>query len=714
MRTLGTSFVTGNRLFAPVSGAGSGTLPPVVAETLPSASTFLPAAPAETTASTSGAKKGLMKHATHLVDLVLDIVPGTEEGTLPEFDHFSSLIGQLFTHIEAKEIDAVNEKFDGSPSLAMGFDAEGRPYVAYKYGIGRAEGQKIMRTVREAREMFGDTALGEIFADCVRLLRTRIARFGKKTKELVFQADLLFTPSNGAKTVTGDAVIIRANPFGITYTLSKGSKFYESARDADIGLVVHTVKRSVIDPETGVIKDPEPHDNPDDIEEFVTMLRTEKIFAIDPWSRRVSIDRGEAPFSREKREEIERIVHKMHTGLSHLSKEFRTKWSPFLPHFKIFLNSSLKPGRSGGLYRAAAADEPFNFDYLAEEFQAWLTMRSEQISITSSGSTSPRAPKKKPGEFAALMAAHREELHAYFRAYYDANRIQYFLKPHMQEVYRSKLGGGPIEGIMIIDDVIAVKLVNRLTFTMDNFSGEPARRQMKRLQSAHALKKKPAKNIPTPKVLRAWHAGSAFFIGKLQPPHAGHIALIGAAIVQLGADHVFVIPSSKEPNPYAESWQELGVADTKKELVAGNYRHVFSQKLREEILRSGLAAGVRIEPMDSRAFWSHLKHAQDNNRRGQVALIMGQKEIDAGRYQEQLARFGSHLRALPIAMQEGGISGTSVRRAIKSLHEHGDIASYEFLVRAFAFIPKVKDRNRIIGQLLYEWKLVENAVARLI
>lgn len=657
-------------------------------------------------ATLASTRKGIIEHSEHFADLIIDVVPGTEDGSFPGLKNFDSLTRRFVSDIERKEIAVLNEKFDGSPAIALGYDAEGRPFVAYKRGVAR--GSKIIRTVKEARKVHTNPLMTAIYEDCIRYLRRSMARFHEK--DVIFQADLLFTPSNGTKVVTEDAVTIKANPFGIEYTLPAGLKFYPFAAEAKIGLVVHSAMKRVIDPETGEVSDGEPLDDEGLIESFVKTIRSEEVFVIDPWSRRVQIDQGEDSFTVEKRSEILGILQNMHDDLQALDGEFRERWKTFLPQFKTFLNSSLKEGHRGGIYRAAAEGEPYDFELIVNKFREWIKTRSETVRISPKGTKTYLAPLSMPEEFEMfLFGKNYRMLCRYIRAYFDANRIQYTLKPHMREVYSSKLGGGKIEGIIITDGTTLVKLVDRLDFTMQNFSGEKKRKLRKKTKIKSGKKPKVKKQVPTPLLYRKWHAGAVFYLGKFQPLHAGHVANIGAAAAAFGPENVHVIASNKEPDLEATNWKDMGIAKRKKDLLSGDYVHVFSQELRQEIFRLGLPEGVNLKFADIAAFWSYLNWARARNLEGNIFFMMGQKEMKAGRYRQQLERFKTHLVPHPLPMQLGGMSGTQVRQAIKSLHERGDLASYYFLLSAFAFVPK-KMQDPIIGQSLKEWAQAHAAV----
>lgn len=662
---------------------------------------------------------GAFGHGTHLVDLLLDIKPGTESSTLPAFDRFISFIGQLINQIDAGEM-RLNEKFDGSPAILLGIDGDGKPFVAFKYAISGKREPRLVRSAAEAHEVFRGSDLAKIYEDCIRCMGPRIGEFGRDG--FVFQADVLFTQSNNAREVMEDEVRIHANESGLTYVIKPDSEYFKAAAEAKVGLVVHTIARRVIDEETGGITGLKTMHDETLVREFTRALRSSDVFAIDPWSYGVKIDRDEGrTLSARKKGMIERMIEDMRSDLSDLSPEFRTEWSKtFQAQFSIFLNDCLKAGGTGGIYKAAAAGKPFDFDLLVNAFQAWYEPRSRHLSINQKGEKGWASPKRMPEKFPEFLNVHRQELHDFLKAYYDGIRILYLLKPHMKEAYASKLGGGPIEGIMLTDEMsgLKLKLVDRLVFTRLNFAGEQERARQKLLRGVarEAEVRAARERDAVPDVLKSIQDGALFYVGKLQPPHAGHVALISAAIAAFGVENVVILASGKEPNLAAQHWKELSVTDkpVKRDIAARKWTHVFTPELRMEMLRYGLPPEARIHIADLSAFWGgYFRRMHEAGGREPVSVLMGQKEISSGRYKEMKRRLGDRLRVISLDMQRDGLSGTDVRQAIRSLYENGDEDSYNFLRRALDYIPR-KELDRVIGRLLHEWQLVDAKAAELV
>jgi len=427
----------------------------------------------------------------------------------------------------------------------------------------------------------------------------------------------------------------------------------------------------------------------------------------------VQIDRGEETFTYERRHGVEAILQDVCANVESLNAEFRQAWKYFLPQFKTFLNSSLQEGRDGGIYRAAVAGEAFNLDLIAERFHEWLTARSEEVRFNKKGKKTSRVRPIMVRKFEAFYDERRDAFFAYLKAYFDAIRIEYMLRKHMPEVSASKLGGGPTEGVM----VGRVKLVDRLGFTMGNFAGGRIGKNKK--SGVRAKQRKTKKAQPRmPQLYRKWYGATpvsaVFSLPKIQPPHIGHIAMIRSAVAVFGAERVFVLPSLNEPDLNAAHWKGLGVADTRKKLVAGDYTYVFSNKLREEMLRYGLPAGVHVEFAATNTFRRYLNRNLARRRDGKVGFLIGQKEVDEERFRKQFARYDDYLEPCVIPMQGGGVSATAVRQlGIRRLFETGYTDAYDFLWNALGYIP-ASERNRIIHRLLKEWEAVDRVVRRLV
>ncbi|MCB0329177.1 MAG: hypothetical protein KDD70_05925 [Bdellovibrionales bacterium] len=665
-------------------------------------------------ASLSAASKrsGVNKHTEHMADTVLDLAPGAETKTLPTFEAYRGFMVDLMDQIKSKEITFLNEKFDGSPALLLGYDGEGKPFVAYKHGLGSSRGQRIVRSAADAKELFPeDSPMKGILSDCIRYLRQRLERF--EEKNVMFQADLLFTPNNGAKQIpaSGD-VLIQPNAFGVEYRLKEGSKFHAHAKEARVGLVVHSALRREIDSNTGQVTEGDAISDPAVVENFVRAIRSKAVFAIDPWSRRIDLrQEGIRDFPEGKERRLKRELEEMGGALATLSPEFRTAWGRVSKYFQQYVNSHLKEGKSGGLLKAASGEEPFDFAKLVRGFSDWVTEKSTRVVPTKTGKKT-EIPKVTEERLGHILKEHLPELHIAFKAYYDANRIQGELKPFMTPVYQSKLGGGRIEGVIFSDDTTIVKLVDRLDFSKNNFSGEAERRRAARARYRERLRETAERTQvkdTKPSPFTEWQPDAVFIVGKFQPPHSGHIAFIKKVQEEAGDKPVYVLASNKQPDLDAEKWNNMGVStkarkgEVESDLRAARYDRVFSVDFRADCFREAFGdelAGVHF--LSPREFWSYVREAKREGRPGKVRLAVGKKEIDEGRYSDQFARYGSHVEALTIEMQKDGVSGTEMKTALRNLALHGDEGSYQHLRYGFDYMPAGK-RSEFIHRAYQAW-----------
>ncbi len=649
---------------------------------------------------------GVVRHRAHWVDLILE--QGASANLNPAVD-FEKIARDLIAGIRKKEIEILNEKIDGAPAIVFGFDSDDRPFVVYKLDIGRKSGPpRLIHSREDCAKYFDlDNPVGQILAEAIEQLAPAMQRYGRR--DLTFQADLLFTPVSGEKREDPltQSLHFKPNRHGIEYILPQGSKFQPYAAEAKVGLVVHTVGVRQIGEEGKL--EINPSSETLEIEALLKAIRSPELFAIDPWSRKVRIDQNmQLGFTQDKATRAEELLSSIRDKSSSLSREFQAEWKRLLPHLKIFFNSSLKDGGTGGIYKAAQADEPFDFQRILDKFQGWVDARSIKAGPT---------PKWVARKFEHLRTASHGEFSALCEAYFDAIRLQYLLKPHMQEVYSSKLGGGRIEGVILQSGETVVKLVDRLDFTMLNFQGDEERRRIRKLNNRAKdyepvdQRKKFASLETLPAPFNSWHPGAVFVILKAQPPHTGHIALINEVVAKAGDAPVYVIASAKSPIVRSAHWKRFGATDTKRELNDQDYTYILDKNLRKEILRAGVEKAAKIHFIEPQAFWAYVSRAKKEEASGQVYLAMGEKEADEGRYDKQLEKYRSHLCPIVVKMQKEGISGTMVREAIKAVAQSGDFHSEQLLDRAFEFIPADR-RNDVIERVIQAWKKVDAHASR--
>lgn len=577
-------------------------------------------------------------------------------------------------------------------------------------------------------------ALQSVYAQAIAEIGPGLARWRQNARvagvdpaELVFQGDLLFSePQVEAESGqtegeekkprvvrTPEAVRIQAN--SLSYTVGATHPLFVELSRARVGIALHTVGRRVLGPDGRVAN--VAWNAPADVrraavESLVHALRGPTLFAIDTWRKDVVLARS---FSAAQVELARELMVGVSARLAMLTPQFKRAWSAkHEARFRIFFNSFLKPGSNGGFFRDAREGKALDYDRLMRRLNGWLAERVKRETEDESDEAALRELRTGP---------HAAELRALIEAYFMASQLQYLLMPALGEVFESKLGGGEVEGVMLETSDTIVKLVDRLGFTLRNNAhwNRGNRGGSAPDTSATGLET----SLPAP--FDGISGGEAFVLMKGQPVHSGHIEMIRQAVKQNAGAPVHVILSSKEPDLTAQDWRDLGVADTKKALERRNYTYVFDVGLKREILEAGLKSEitrgrVRIHTLNpgllwvASARWLHERETGVALKRP-VSLVVGEKEMDQARYDDQLEQYAGVLTPLVIPMQSGGVSGTQVRRALRDAVS-GDAAlekaAMQVIAESLAAVPNARTRARLVKRVIARYREVDARVTELL
>lgn len=639
----------------------------------------------------------LIRHGTHLVDLIL-------HGDTVSVSHYARIMRGLCEQIDAGSIPLLNEKFDGSPAIVLGFTSAERPFVAYKGGLSRKGEQALITAPEDVEKYYRDDApLGKVLRSFATVMLPRLEEHGDP--RLLIQGDILFMPEGEQKRIAAAGeLLIRANPYGITYAISPEHPLYSRLRNADCGVVLHSCAERSLQGER--VEGRPSVASPESLMARTALLETPEAVVLHPF--RVNVPVGAAAGAPLAPENLWAFLTKIEAivgAVQELSPAMLDGWRSVLPKMATYLNSELYPGKKGGLYLAAAHGEAFDGDKLLNGFTSWISLRQGGSGTGAPHTSTDRAT---PRGFVAetlepFLATHRAACVQLLSAYYDAVQLQYTMKPFIAEVYRSKLGGGPAEGAMFG----SVKLVDRLAFTIENFKGSAERQANRKRGSLHRVGEEP---LPAP--FDRWRPGYIFYIGKFQPLHAGHVEAIHEIQRTNPGKKLIILASEKEPNLRAAGWKELEVGERKRDLQAEKFTYLFSKRFRSALFRAALGNAVEVRFMNPSYFWEYLRRAKREGVPGQLHLAVGEKEIAQARYQEQFTRFERHLSPLIIPAQAGGVAATGIREALLRAVKNG--AATTEVEQQFAFIEDSEQRQKLVQEAVRNTKKVAQAVQRVL
>lgn len=638
------------------------------------------------------ARAGILMHGEHWVDLILVQAGTTDPRPLRAFDE---TLNQLVRGIEQGRLSNTNEKIDGSPSVVFGFTPEGKPFVAYKGHLTKKE-QAFVTTASEAAVQFANNLeLQALFAKLIAVAKDPLFQHRRQFQNLIFQGDVLFSRTE----ISDSQVRIQAN--SVEYTIPRDHDLYAPVKTAQVGIVFHSVGQRTIDGDGRIGVKPLATDREEvTVKAFADAMTTPAFLALHPWRDNVRT----LALTDAKKQKLFRYIETrssfIREALAKLSPDFRDEWkSRFEASFRTFLNAGLRPPHDGGFYREAASGgwlESGEIQAWGKQFEIWLRVRGEDADADN---------------YAKFRLRHASELSGFIQAYAAGVALQYQLQHALAPVMVSKLGGGEIEGLMLKTEDSVVKWVDRLGFTLkNNIRWSRASRS-----DRYAVPAPLANRFDLPFPYETWHPGASFVLMKGQPIHTGHIQMIREA-ASPGKD-TFVVASEKEPNLTALNWKDLGVSATKKELTARDYTYIFDQDFRRKLLREGLPEEIIVTMVSTRHFRNYLHAAKTAGLPGKIKLVVGEKEVAEGRYDDLLKEFGGQFELQPVALKEDGLSATQVRDALKiaatgkKAEREGAIAK---LNQAFSYIESDTARKRAINKAIRRWQEVDEAVQPLV
>jgi hypothetical protein len=374
---------------------------------------------------------GVIKHLTHLEDLVLD-------GKVQFVNVIKNLLRIARQH-EGADDTLVVEKIDGAPALFFLNDPRNGEFGVSTKSIG-SKTQKIAHSSKEIRNLFDKEGLQ------IKLEAALIYLKGLNLNNYAFQGDVLFTREDVRKQrIKGkDYLTFTPNVLMYAVAIDSNSELYKKVASSEFGLVVHTIYKIEKDDESLKLTQVR---NPQVIYNLVKQAEdVQGLFMTHPFHPQIKL------------EVAEEDIKKIEDLLAELEKTSYKSPSPFTKQlFARFVNAMIRE----------------NWPVSWEGFNSWIQqdMNTEMVK-----------KKTKKGQDAVEEKYYKvqEEIESpsfrnFLKAYLTALEIKKIFLRVFGKV-QSKLGAtffgqeltGP-EGFVLSADDGIVKLVDRTVFSRQNF-----------------------------------------------------------------------------------------------------------------------------------------------------------------------------------------------------------------------------------------------------
>lgn len=171
-----------------------------------------------------------MSKNTHLEHLEDSILFDGEQGALDAFAFLDSLT-KTFSGTQTSNFK-ITTKWDGAPAVICGIDPEFKKFFVGTKSVFNKDG-KINYTVDDIEENHGHAP------GLVEKLKVALEYFPQLNIKGIIQGDLLFTDDGKDAVIDGEEYFT-FTPNTITYAIPKGTPAYQKAKKAKIGVVFHT------------------------------------------------------------------------------------------------------------------------------------------------------------------------------------------------------------------------------------------------------------------------------------------------------------------------------------------------------------------------------------------------------------------------------------------------------------------------------------------
>jgi polyhydroxyalkanoate synthesis regulator phasin len=389
---------------------------------------------------------------THLEHLEDEILNGGEEGAQEAINVLYSLEKMLQGNSEAG-ID-VTVKWDGAPALFCGINPENGEFFVGTKGVWSKKNPKILYTPNDVDEHYE--------GDLANKLKTALEYLPQLGIDGVLQGDMMFTnDSLEIRKVDGEPSVVM-QPNTIAYVVPLSDPLAREIRRAQLGIVFHTTY-------TG---GPTLHDMSASFGADVSSLNNTP----DVWFRDASYEdvSGEATLTHTETDWVKGEIQSAERTLEDIDREAWQRintQSPFTSLFKTFVNQNIRQGKTIPERAQDVVDDFMTFfqSKKSEEMEKLKTERGRQ------------KKQESIDQGLQFFNDHMDQLVNIVDLYKRLVKLKTFFVQKLEQL--DKIGtfvrngddfeAATPEGFVAIDHLSgnAVKLVNRMEFSMRNFQG---------------------------------------------------------------------------------------------------------------------------------------------------------------------------------------------------------------------------------------------------
>jgi len=387
---------------------------------------------------------------THLYHIEEDIIRNGLVGAKSAVNYLNGLVNMMAGDTNNTNV-RMTVKWDGAPAIVCGIDPLKKKFFVGTKSVFNARTPKVNYSFEDIDRNHPDKGLNKKLKYALRYLE-RLNIPG------VVQGDLMFTPGDlKPERIDGEA-FLTFTPNTITYAVQKGTKLYDQVTKAKIGIVFHTTytgdSLDNLDAQFGV-----------DVGEFG---QDANVWYDDAYFKDLT---GTATFTSDQVRSLKTQIAQIDQLIEQVPMPLWMKLSTnkdFVTYMLQFINQQVRQGRMGGnpkqmmqqflnYYRdvQAQAKEKLKTDKAKDKRDQMVQLMGKLFSDNAKG-------------VLAILQIHNQTVavkNSILKQINDVKQTKQFIKADSGWQVTNP------EGYVAIDnDGQAVKLVDRLTFSKQNFN----------------------------------------------------------------------------------------------------------------------------------------------------------------------------------------------------------------------------------------------------